>query len=495
MRASVPTVANVTQQRGPADTLTGPRTDIWGGVEPRLRPLLATMALALALHLPMLPTAFGYWFRMLFEDHTEEPDDGPQQEMVLPIDVDLLGDRPVSDERKASAASTPTPPLPEHDTLEAVDEAAPAPAPKPPPKAVATKPRKVKPKPTPLPKGKLKDTFDASGDSGLARAKHPNVNVLIAADILRRRDLSKDFTELLTAVPQWQELIGGTDIDPLRDFDRILISGPQFANPAWIVVAIRYNKRMSAYEMKRQVDKVVKRAGKHGRWLDKPLPTAVIGKKGHRLVVIVPNKRMLWILPKDPGVDLAQLADAEPFARTPSAGIVVDLKHPSKPMRKNRFPFPKSIKHLRVHFSLKGQSGYQVEAEGWDKSPREAKLHAATMKSALDALQLELPGFLTKVFGKKKLRVVGDSTFEVTGKRIYARADLSGQQLSRIIRFIKHGLAKRSAAQKKRKAKREAAKAARTRAKTRADRPEGGAKATTPAAEGPARPNDDTSNP
>jgi len=293
----------------------------------------------------------------------------------------------------------------------------------------------------------------AAGDAAAVRAEHPNVNVYLAADALRKRKISHDFSKLLSGIPQWQELIGGTGLDPLRDFDRILISGPQFRNPKWIVIAIRFN--IPAHRMKQALDAVVKRSGPAGKWLD-PL-TAQIGKKGERYVVIVPAKRTMWILPESQKDDLDAVREAGAFARTPAAGIVVDLEHPANAFRGAPFRFPKSITHMRVHFKLDGSDGYRVVAEGWDSSHREAVENANFLEQAIDAIdaakQLEdvevVPDFMKKWVKKKNIRAVGETTFEVHGKRIVATADVNDRQLERIMRFIQADLDRRADQKKK----------------------------------------------
>ena len=154
--------------------------------------------------------------------------------------------------------------------------------------------------------------------------------------------------------------------------------------------------------------------------------------------------------------DLERVREAGPFARTPAAGIVVDLKAPANAFRQAPFAFPKSISHMRVHFTLTDGGGYLVRAEGWDESPTSAAANAKFLEEAIDAIdaakQLEdvevVPDFVKKWAKKKDLRAVGDTSFTVRGNRIEARAAVTDKQLERIMRFIRADIDQRAARKK-----------------------------------------------
>ncbi|MEQ9321059.1 MAG: hypothetical protein RIF41_17990, partial [Polyangiaceae bacterium] len=145
-----------------------------------------------------------------------------------------------------------------------------------------------------------------------------------------------------------------------------------------------------------------------------------------------------------------------------------DLKDPANAFRQAPFKFPKSITHMRVHFTLTDDGGYLVRAEGWDESPRSAAINAKFLEEAIDAAdaakQLEdvevVPDFVKKWAKKKDLRAVGETTFEVHGNRIEARAAVTDKQLERIMRFIQADLDQRATRKKKASAAQKAKRAA-----------------------------------
>jgi hypothetical protein len=404
---------------------------------------------------------------------------------VLPFDVDLLGDSPRAAGEPGDEPDDATPENPDdvaqddEDDLEAFDDDDEADAGAPPSsqepdggaaegldagsdagtptdagsdEADAAAPAPVA---EALPQGKLEDAY--AGDPDQVRATDPNVNVYIAADVLRQRELHAKFSELLSAIPQWQALLGGTGIDPLRDFDQLLISGPQFRNAAWVVVVVKY--KIGNDRMRKALDAVVQRDKGKARWKDKD--TAILGKNGDRLAMLVPRRKLLWILPESQNADLDRARGADPFARTPPAGMVVDLRTPKNAFAGSGFGFPETIDHMRIHFNLAPAGGYVVTAEGWDASPAEAKKHAQELEAAVAALDLvdKAPDFLKGFASKLELSVLGDTSFSTDGNKIYAKALVSEKQLARIVRFIKRGVDEREKKKKENAEKRKKEKA------------------------------------
>lgn len=70
---------------------------------------------------------------------------------------------------------------------------------------------------------------DAVGDrSGLAAYAPPGAQIALRLDMARIRSspLAPDVRQLLAAIPDWQLLLEGSEIDPLADLDRLMIATP-----------------------------------------------------------------------------------------------------------------------------------------------------------------------------------------------------------------------------------------------------------------------------
>lgn len=467
----------MSQGRVPADTDAEPWA-IRGG--PR-RGFAITLLVALALHLPVMPTSLGTWMRYFFRPPPAP--EGPQQPLVIP--VELLTDEPAevpelepedegasgqgdddpfgADEGEGEGFDLPDEegdgfdlPDEEGDDFELPDEddgdfdlpddedegdrdvsdppqapaplspqANPPPAPPPAPKAPAPK------APSPLPEGSLVDPFRAAGGAAEVRAAEPNVNIYLANDIVRRSELAPRFTELLHSIPQWQQLLGGTGLDPIRDFDHILISGPQMRDPSWIVISIHFNG--PAFRVKKALDAMIAKGGKGAGWeKGYSLPVARFGRRISRLAVLHPRQRLLVVLPGD--TDRAQVekvAQMKGFSKASPAAIILDLVDPANAFREAPFAFPATIRRMRLHLALQGQD-FLVTTEAWDASPEAATKNAAFLEQQLTKLtEPPLP---------MMPRLLGKPSFRTEGSKIIATAPASYRQVKTILGLVRTAL-------------------------------------------------------
>ncbi|HZO16396.1 MAG TPA: hypothetical protein VFB62_24145, partial [Polyangiaceae bacterium] len=436
-------MAEGTLTRGRLNT----RTDIWGQRNVPARPLFWCLLIALVLHIPALPTHFSTWIRMLFGQE-EEPDTGPQQEVIIPIEFDL-DTEPGEPGAKPSAKKAEPEKLPDEpdedlsgellDDDEKGDEQA--------RKPLASADRNIElpdagePDPLEQPVAEAKppppqpalgdDPHGASGGVGGVRSDHPNVEILIAADVLRQRaDLAAMFGELLGSVPEWNDLLGGTKLNPIQDFDHLFISAPQLRNPRWIVVAIEHN--VPAARMRQAVERVVSKS-KQGKWLEgHDLPVAQIGNEGERRVVLNPDKRLLVVLPVEAENQIANIKSSPGFAKSGSDGMLVKVLTPWRAFKSGPFKMPQSIKWMKIRFRLVGTDDFEVEIEAEDESAEAAGKNVRDLERQIEALR-PIPGLSLL---KRDAAFIGRPKWEVDGTRIRAKAPASRDQIKRIMRLI-----------------------------------------------------------
>ncbi|MBW2453921.1 MAG: hypothetical protein JRI68_05405 [Deltaproteobacteria bacterium] len=473
----------LTQSRGRLDTpALGSVGDMWGLARWPLRPLMVALFVATLLHGPLLPTGLSGWFGYWLREPAQIEDTGPQQEVVVPIELDMG----LVDDEVVGKPAEPEPETPDEmevvdvddiDSLadELMDDDEPdAGAPDPldggaPDAATQTDldaglldggqpvdggpadagPAEIASVDDPdadVERGKkVADPYSEAGGAAGIGAEHPNVRIYFAADVLRQRPkLAETFGELLGAIPQWQQLLGGTGLNPIVDFDHILISGPQMRNPRWIVVALDYN--VPHPKMRQAIDLVVRKSGKKGRWERRPgLEIAVIGKNAERRAVLSQKKRMMVVLPAEAADQIDNIQSPKfKFKKSTGAGIVIHVITPWRAFVGSKVRMPKSIKWMRVRFRFKG-ADFEVEAEGQDESEEAAREHLKLLRAEVDSLPKLGP-----------LRAFGEPTWEQKGDRIIARADVSSFQLRLILVGAKSyvdDIAKRAAKRKKRKNK------------------------------------------
>jgi hypothetical protein len=167
-------------------------------------------------------------------------------ELTIPIDLLEAPATPPPPPPPPPAAATPTPSPPPNATGTAIADAG---APR--PHRDAGAPPDAGP---PSDAGAIRDagTADAravasANDAGappgnLEGVSGPKlVTVAINVDVIRTNPVGAQLGPLLRGIPQWDEFMAGTDVDPVRDIDWIYIFGPGLIHTEKDAVLIRYN--------------------------------------------------------------------------------------------------------------------------------------------------------------------------------------------------------------------------------------------------------------
>jgi hypothetical protein len=485
-------VARLTHARGATDTVAA--RDMWGLKEGGSRALVWTLALATVLHLPLLPTHLAGWIRLLFhqpvlqivprdhevivpieldmglfEDEPSEPDgvalqppdapavadgddDDDDEDLEFDEDDDEDEDEDEPDAGAPDAGAGGAPPEPDAGVATpdaGIDDpyaepdagvadagavvlepdagiadagaALPAPDGGAPPDAGAP----------PVARRPIDDPNKAAGDASKVAAKNPNVRIYLATDVMREQALGMKFGRLLAGIKQWRELIGGTGINPVRDFDHILISGPQMRDIRDLVAVMDFN--LTVPRMRKAVDKVIARSKPAGRWIDRkgPPEVAAIGARSERRVALLPKQRILVVLPTSGEKQIPALKSLKPFRKSGRAMIIVFVVTPWRAFIGAPVQFPKSIAWLRLRLLPKGGGAYQLEVDAKDGSAADAKRNAAEVEKLVESIR---PVPVISLFVKKYF--FGKPSFEVHGSTIRATAEVSGAQIDRILDLL-----------------------------------------------------------
>src|SRR5262249_42246340 len=242
------------------------------------------------------------------------------------------------------------------------------PPPPPPPPEPDGGPPDAGPPPAPV-----ADPTKAAGAVGKIAAKEPNVQILLSGKVLRRTELGAGAPHLPLMIPEWHGFFEGSPIDPVKDLDHLLITAPRLKDDSSKMVAVmEYN--LPADRVREAVDHVLHRT--NGVWLeDAPVTTARARVGGApRLFALLPERRLLVLLPEAPQDQLVKLKQAGTF-RTTAEGAVVSMLPPAKPF-KDFLPLPESLKWLRLALTPAQDGGVDLAIEAGDRSADEAQAHA-----------------------------------------------------------------------------------------------------------------------
>jgi len=410
---------------------------------------------ALAVHVPALPFDPLLLTRILLHTAAPPPADTPDlDELLIPVDLDLLADAPSPIDSPAPT-STAAPPSADPAAGPGPGDATPA-AP-----VVATDPAPARLAVTPatpkaddiyaeLDKPKhatatLKDPLAIAGGPGKFGPKDPNVQVLFNGTRLRGNTAGAQLGGVLTALPDWKSFFDGTKIDPVRDTDHLLIAGPQFRQSRDVVVWMQY--RVPESEMREAIDTLVKRT-KGGKWLEgTAVPAAIAKAHGNkRIFALIPGKKLLVILPLKAKDQLAKVKSVRPFNATSKAGIVIALTTPRNAFAgyEDIVDVPASFKWMRMIVTPLSSGGADVTLEIGDASPEKARENAPTLEKQLG--QVRTLASLATLIGAE---VLPPLRVEVDRDVLRVNATVSRRGLSHILNLASTHFAKKAAADPK----------------------------------------------
>ena len=194
------------------------------------------------------------------------------------------------------------------------------------------------------------------------RADVPLVTLVVNAEVIRRHPVGARLGYLLRGVPQWDEFMSGTDIDPVRDTDWVLISGPSLINTARDSVLIHYSAPDSV------VDRAVRTVGsKYDR--GGPFDAGVRGVKATLIhadraerVILRPQSRLLAVVPPNVAEKNARALLGAHLSDHihPGEAVYLRLVNPHHPMPE----LPESIIEMQLRVVPRSDDGADVFIEG-----------------------------------------------------------------------------------------------------------------------------------
>ncbi|MFT3764249.1 MAG: hypothetical protein QM820_01815 [Minicystis sp.] len=397
---------------------------------------MRALALALVLHAPLVPTRAFDWVRMALFSKSGDYDDADAG-AVVPIDLDLLGADPASEPPAATPPPPPAeppavlgdtlpdagaPPPPRKVTPPPDAGAPPADAGVPPPDAGAPAAPKAPAKPAPV-----RDPMSAAGGAGKIAAESPNVQLLLSGRALRKHQLGAFFSRVLLMVPEWHQFFQDTPVDPIRDFDHLLITAPRLKGDSSKMVAIMA-VNLPEEQMHAAIGQVIHHV--NGVWLeDAPVTAARARIAGApRIIALLPKQRLLAILPGDQADQLEKLKQAKGF-RNSTEGLVVSLLTPARPFGEF-FPLPESLKWMRIAVTPTTDGGVDLAIDTGDRNAELAARHAEQLTKELERRRK------IDVLGLTSVEILDPITFQADGDTIRGRTHVSLGQLRQIMGYV-----------------------------------------------------------
>lgn len=279
-----------------------------------------------------------------------------------------------------------------------------------------------------------RDPLAVAGAPSSLVGKDPNVKILIAGDRLRKYELGGMFGEVLGSIPQWQQFIGTSGIDPVKDINHMLIGGPQLRDSRKVVVVLDLN--VTDQKARQTIDGIIKRSKPPGKWVgETPVPHAIAqADRGERIFALVPGKHMVVVMPADAKDQLEKVKSIKAFDKSSKVGIAIYMITPANAFRGLPFQIPNTLKWMRVNVIPTDDSGVDVVLEAEDKDESLAREHAFNLENIIESVRkVDLPLVGT-------YEVLGKTKFVTDGKLIRAETHVTRKQLVLIMGFAKKHL-------------------------------------------------------
>jgi hypothetical protein len=215
--------------------------------------------------------------------------------------------------------------------------------------------------------------FDAGPNAIVGAAIQADVNLVtlvVNAEVIRQHPVGARMGFLLRGIPQWDEFMSGTSIDPIRDTDWVQIAGPSLINTARDVVLIHYSAPDAVVD--HAVDVVSRKYDRGGRF-DAGVP-GVRASLAHadraERVLLRAQPHVLAVVP--PGIaekSARQLVSIRlPAHNHPGEAVYLRLVNPHHPMPE----VPESITEMRLRVVPRADLGADVFTEGDTKDAADA---------------------------------------------------------------------------------------------------------------------------
>jgi hypothetical protein len=194
------------------------------------------------------------------------------------------------------------------------------------------------------------------------RADVELVRLVVNVEVIRRHPVGERMGYLLRGVPQWNDFVSGTDIDPVRDADWVMISGPSLINTARDLIFIHYSAPDAV------VDRAVRLvASKYDR--GGPFDAGVRGMKASLVhadradrVILRPQPHLLAVVPPSVAQKNARALAGGPIYPHihPGEAVYLRLVNPHRPIPE----IPESITEMRMRVVPRSDDGADIFVEG-----------------------------------------------------------------------------------------------------------------------------------
>ncbi len=269
------------------------------------------------------------------------------------------------------------------------------------------------------------------GDVGNLQAGEALVVLLINAAEIKKHPIGSQMGPLLSSIPQWDDFISGTGIDPINQTDWVLISGPGLVDTTNDVIIIHYSAPDALVD--RAIDIVSKKYDRGG-----PYDAGVPGVKAALAhadraprVFLRPQPHLLAVVPVHYANTAAKIlvkSRVSPKVR-PGEAVRLTVKRPYQP-----FPqIPNTVSELRLWVLPRADGSAEVFAEGDCATDADATDAAAQIAKIFTGFKSSTA---LRMFKPQLYALVNGVEVKPSGKLVTLHLDASQEQLEELLGIV-----------------------------------------------------------
>lgn len=272
------------------------------------------------------------------------------------------------------------------------------------------------------------------GDRNHVVDTNANVRIAIYTEKIRRHPLGPRIGKLLGSIHQWRDFFGPAGIDPIRDVDRVMVTGSQLRNSKDVVAILKLN--VGQERIRGAIDAIVRADTQHGEWLDASVPAATAHADRAPRVFVLGSAGTVIVTP--PSALENVLKGAKRLSLRPAAGPEVALAYLVTPHRVKGLPIriPDTILWAKITITPSESGGAFLQATALDKTPELAAEHAEELERAINAaVSLDL-GLIGTFLGLSGRPLANNVQFSAQGAEIHGEASLTPAQMQEILGLV-----------------------------------------------------------
>lgn len=233
----------------------------------------------------------------------------------------------------------------------------------------------------------------------------------------------------LAALDDVRELLEGTGVDPVRDFERVFVASSGIHRDDKAVIVAEH--KLAEDKLKAAMDALVARSQPQGEWMkDAGVPAAKVTFRGYPRVVAAVAPSFVVVVPESLATGVRRFDGTGGFPEQEgTAAVVTDVTDPAVTLRAPHAPrIPETVKSARIAIELSSDGGADVAADARSSSPEQAVEDARVLTEAIERATTVKVAFV-------RVKFFQPPPFTAEGDRLMARVHLNEGEINLLLRM------------------------------------------------------------